>query len=782
MHRVQRVTLALVSILALLFSLAVSPGQALAAAPPAKYTILVYMNGSDLETNGGHATRDLAEMVQVGSSDRVNVLVETLGTARWTPPFIAGDRNQRWRVAPGNLDLVDDTVGRRDVADPHTLRDFIVWGMKAYPAEKYALIFWNHGGGAVGGYGHDETNPQSPSLGLEGIRQGIHDALQGTGQQFELIGFDTCLLATTELAAALSPYGRYMVASEELEPGHGWSYTPVLQAVQADPDITGDRLGRVIADSYRQQAAEHETDKMITLSVVDLARVQAVVDALQQFLSAAAPALEQADGLRTLQGARSKAESYGSTYDMVDLADLAAKASALAPQQAEQLAASIKAAVVYNVNSEGTPRASGLSVYFPHKGKHNIEARLNRYERTGFAAPYREFIAGYAAATFADKEPVQLVEQKPAADPAENRSTRFSVQVRADQADQVAAVYSILGQRHPERPDDLILLSFDNAVEFAPQTGKIDDTFTDSVATLNGHFIAMYLEEEGEDYDRYAIPIKLNGQPVTLIALYDHKTDRDVVVGAWPGIDPASGMARKEIIRIKPGDKITPLFEFYNEKTDEEGHYEGDEFLVKGKLDIGYTEVPPGTYLYGFQVVDYAGNEAYSDFTEVEVTYADGHRPAGESWEADEQPPRETEGALDLTGGPAPGGAPNPEPAPADGIRVILGGRPLRFDVAPEIRNGRTLVPLRAIFETLGATVAWDGATQTVTAVRSDVTIRLQVGNPVASRNGVSVALDQPPVIVGGRTLVPLRFVSEALGAAVGWNGDTRTITITPAP
>lgn len=231
--------------------------------------------------------------------------------------------------------------------------------MRTYPAERYAIIFWNHGGGVLGGYGNDEAHPDYPSLGLDGIRQGIASAVQATGQRFELIGFDTCLLATTELAAALSPYGRYMVASEELEPAHGWNYTPALQAVHADPSITGDRLGKAIVDHYRAQAQEKWTDKSITLSVVDLGKIEGVVDAWQEFLAAIAPALEQENGLRTLQKARDMAESYGGSADMVDLHDLVTRAAELAPEQAELVARRVREAVVHNLRAWATPGRPG---------------------------------------------------------------------------------------------------------------------------------------------------------------------------------------------------------------------------------------------------------------------------------------------------------------------------------------------------------------------------------------------------------------------------------------
>ncbi|MHB8308445.1 MAG: stalk domain-containing protein [Candidatus Desulforudaceae bacterium] len=111
--------------------------------------------------------------------------------------------------------------------------------------------------------------------------------------------------------------------------------------------------------------------------------------------------------------------------------------------------------------------------------------------------------------------------------------------------------------------------------------------------------------------------------------------------------------------------------------------------------------------------------------------------------------------------------------------KVLVDGSTLNFSVPPRMEQGTTLVPLRGIFEALGASVVWDGATQTVDASRGDTQIKLQIGSKTAYRNGQAVSLSVPGKVVDGSTLVPLRFVSEALGANVGWDGATQTITIT---
>ena len=111
-------------------------------------------------------------------------------------------------------------------------------------------------------------------------------------------------------------------------------------------------------------------------------------------------------------------------------------------------------------------------------------------------------------------------------------------------------------------------------------------------------------------------------------------------------------------------------------------------------------------------------------------------------------------------------------------VSVTINGVPLSFDVPPTIIEGRTLVPLRAIFEALGATVSWDNETRTVTATKADTTIILITDSKNAFRNGQLIVLDVPSRIINGRTMVPGRFVGESLGATVSWEQDTRTVTI----
>ncbi len=120
------------------------------------------------------------------------------------------------------------------------------------------------------------------------------------------------------------------------------------------------------------------------------------------------------------------------------------------------------------------------------------------------------------------------------------------------------------------------------------------------------------------------------------------------------------------------------------------------------------------------------------------------------------------------------------QPAHAQEIQVIVNGQPVVFtDTRPQMIQGRVLVPLRGVLEKMGAHVGWIQQTHTVVADKGNTDINLPIGSHTAQVNGNPVQLDVPAMIIGGSTLVPLRFVSESMGADVGWSNATETVTIT---
>lgn len=111
-------------------------------------------------------------------------------------------------------------------------------------------------------------------------------------------------------------------------------------------------------------------------------------------------------------------------------------------------------------------------------------------------------------------------------------------------------------------------------------------------------------------------------------------------------------------------------------------------------------------------------------------------------------------------------------------IKLIVNGEELKLNTAPQVVDNRTLVPVRGIFERLGASVQWDNATQEVIANKGNNIIKLKLGSNKAYINGTEKKLDTPGQSIGGRTMVPLRFVAEALNADVQWDPSSQTITV----
>lgn len=122
-------------------------------------------------------------------------------------------------------------------------------------------------------------------------------------------------------------------------------------------------------------------------------------------------------------------------------------------------------------------------------------------------------------------------------------------------------------------------------------------------------------------------------------------------------------------------------------------------------------------------------------------------------------------------------------PMPGTGpIAVLVNGSPVHFDVPPRLSGGWVFVPLRGVFEKLGAKVAFQKASGLVTADRGATHVEIRVGDRLAHVNGGSVLMLQPAFAVRGRTMVPLRFLSEALGAHVDWNGGRQVVNIHTHP
>ena len=354
-------------------------------------TVMVYMCGTDLESSYGMATSDLQEMVSATIGSNVNVLVETGGCKMWKNRIVSNSSNQIYKVETGGVRLVKDLGQRRSMVEPATLTEFIQFCHTTYPADRNILIFWDHGGGSITGYGYDET--QSRSAGSMDLAE-ISQALSSAGCTFDWIGFDACLMATLETAVVCENYADYMIASEESEPGTGWYYTNWLTMLSQNTAIDTVTLGTKLVDDFVSNSRSASANAQVTLSLVDLAELAgAVPPALTNFateLSSMIGGGEYSAVSTARSGARQFAQS--SRINQIDLADFANR---LNTDGARALIQALSRCIVYNNST--ISRAYGLSIYFPYETTSTVSTAVSTYRKVGMDAAYTKAISSFAS-------------------------------------------------------------------------------------------------------------------------------------------------------------------------------------------------------------------------------------------------------------------------------------------------------------------------------------------------------------------------------------------------
>ena len=354
-------------------------------------TILVYMCGADLESENGMASSDLKEMVNASLSDKVNVLVYTGGARKWKNNVVSARVNQIYRIKKGSLERLVENDGKDSMTSPKTLSRFIQYGAQNYPANRMVLIFWDHGGGSVSGYGYDERYSQGQTMTLAGI----NEALANGGVKFDFIGFDTCLMSTVENGLMLESYADYMIASEESEPGVGWYYTNWLNKVSKNTSMSTVEIGKTIVDDFVEVCNRQCRGQATTLSVTDLAELGATVPKELREFSIETNELIQNKEYRKVAQARSQTREFA-THARIDQIDLIHFAKNLGTAEAADLAKALQGAIKYNRTGGGISNAYGLSIYFPYKQAGTVNKAVATYQAIGMEDEYVRCIQEFA--------------------------------------------------------------------------------------------------------------------------------------------------------------------------------------------------------------------------------------------------------------------------------------------------------------------------------------------------------------------------------------------------
>ena len=269
----------------------------------ADYTILVYLCGSDLESDYGMATLDIQEMLNKSCPSNVNVVLQTGGSPKWgmweystvkddyvykgNTYNISSTKLGRYHIEGKTL-VKDAQIANDSMGNSTTLQRFIEWGFSTYPAKQTGLILWNHGG-AMGGCCFDDNFDDS--LTSAEVNTAVKNAMTTLNrtEKFTWIGYDCCLMSVADIASVDAQYFEYMVASQESEAGEGWDYDSWLPYVYSNPNIAPTELLPQICTSFIQDyentyGGYYDNDQ--TLSVLDLSKMDAFISAFETYAQA----------------------------------------------------------------------------------------------------------------------------------------------------------------------------------------------------------------------------------------------------------------------------------------------------------------------------------------------------------------------------------------------------------------------------------------------------------------------------------------------------------------
>lgn len=596
-----------------------------------EWAIYWYLCGSDLETNYSAATNDLAEMMEVDMPDNIKVVIQTGGSAQWQNDIISADTLGRYVYDNQGLWLAEEQP-LANMGDAQTFKDFLSFGKTNFPAKHTAVIMWNHGGGSVSGAAFDELYGMD-SLSLPEMYQAFSETFGANpqNQPIDIIGFDTCLMATIDTAYTFSDIGKYLVASQELEPGNGWLYSGWIGAIANNPKVTPLELSKAICDSYVDGCIEAQTQDNITLSVTDLSRVSNLLAAYDDFgKEALASAIMNPSFFAHFSQIANNVENYGGNTreqgytNMTDLGTLALKSMELLPETSMAVVDQLTDCVVYKVNGKYRPESAGLSCYYSYNG--DVDD-LNSYAQIGPAESFKHLYA-YGLTGELSEQGMDYIAQMDYTSLPElvtldslgwqdmpvtiNENANATLTLGSDAINVLSSLTFELYYADAEE-DILLCLGTDNDIIADWQNGVFYDNFRGVWGSLDGALCYMEIAYEGETYNRYSVPVLLNGEEYNLMVIYDFEAEEYFIEGARKPIDE-SGAADKNLRYLVEGDEIQTIHYASSISGDDQELMAVpiDTIIVTSQTAFAETELGDGFFIMMYVMQDSQGNVAYS--------------------------------------------------------------------------------------------------------------------------------------------------------------------------
>ena len=368
-------------------------------------TVMVYMNGSDLETNAGEATTDIEEMISSGIGEKVNVIIQTMGTKEWQNYDISSKSAQTYKIEEGGLSLVRDNLGQLDCTAEGTLSEFIGFCKNNYPADRYIIVFWDHGGGPVYGFGYDEWQDDEEA-GLT-ISEMASAFSKNSDIHFDIIGMDCCIMASMETCYAFAPYCKYALLSEDFESGLGWSYKGWMNALEKDPGISTPLLGKYIVDDVITDNENNFGGDSACIGLFNVSTAKDLFNAWKAYAYKNEDVLLNTNYSR-MHKAKGRSRNFWDFwgFDVSDvtlsdyyISDILALMESIdnSSKEAQDLTSALKAAVAYYGHTSDKNELTGLAVSLPYGDPDFYDKLKSVYKDIGFDDEYIDWLSGFVS-------------------------------------------------------------------------------------------------------------------------------------------------------------------------------------------------------------------------------------------------------------------------------------------------------------------------------------------------------------------------------------------------
>lgn len=598
-----------------------------------KRTIMIYLDGSNLESENGITTADLEAIIPSKIDfNKVNILVYTGGTEKWQNDYISNNENAIFQLTKDGYKKIK-TYDKLNMGDPNTLSTFLKFGYDNFKASRYNLILYDHGGALDGAIYDDFTYD---NLSLEDFSIALKNSPFNKRNKFDAVVFRTCLNGTLEVASIFKDYSNYIVFSEEIS--YGAPTSNVLSFINnVKPSDNGYEFGKKFVEQYKNQMSDIDMlgTMGVTYSVVDLSKIDGVIQELDNYITG----IDLKKDYNNISRVRSNLYQYAtaaseSSYDTVDLYSLINQSNKFSSVNSSMLEKKINEAVIYNYTN--MDNSHGLSIYFPYNGKSKIKIRfLNVYKKLDNFVGYKKFINDFY--NLQNGSAALSLKISDSETKTEESGKEVSLQLTKEQMKSFASASYIVFERDKEHPnyyypiykssyakvDKNGLIKTDignNLISVVDEDGDshiVPLFYTDVDGINNWYSGGVFLYDTSKSFDEKGFSYSVN-------LYYGYKKGKPYISNAKVVSDTDQRL-EGTLLDIKKFDKME-IFTFEYKILDENGKYTADwegapeykGFRIKLKdAKFSSSSLKDGEYYVAFNIYDINNKRHTSDLIKV---------------------------------------------------------------------------------------------------------------------------------------------------------------------